>query len=89
MKPQIKSANRPRQIRGKWSHSFERYCKVQLRVGHFNAFLAQEGDNIRTSISSEVQNYILRTAQGGEVENSNIKNSAYFCHSAHVLRISY
>ena len=27
MKPQIKTANRPRQIRGKWSHSFERYCK--------------------------------------------------------------
>ena len=45
--------------------------KVQLRVGYFNAFLAQEGDNIRTSISSEVQNYIWRTAQGGEVENSN------------------
>ena len=26
MIPQIKTANRPRQIRGKWSHSFERYC---------------------------------------------------------------
>ena len=30
MKPQIKSANRPRQIRGKWSHSFERYCKIYM-----------------------------------------------------------
>ena len=28
MKPQIKTANRPRQIRGKWSHSFERYCRL-------------------------------------------------------------
>ena len=73
VKLQIKTAIRPRQNRGKWSHSFERYCIFIMLLSFKDCFLLFSGHILQEKLK------FLHSDAHARCKQSNCDNVACFC----------